>query len=91
MPEIYIFYCASCQLAETVKQERAAQKPSQIVETADAAGSLVLIGPWLLHRKASLGISRIVLIQTDLQPSPHGSLTFRSERVSGFALAQPLQ
>jgi hypothetical protein len=36
LPEIYIFYCASCQLAETVKQERAAQKTSQIVETADA-------------------------------------------------------
>jgi hypothetical protein len=36
MPEIYIFYCARCQLAETVKQERAAQKTSQIVETADA-------------------------------------------------------
>ena len=35
MPEIYIFYCASCQLAETVKQERA-QKTSQIIETADA-------------------------------------------------------
>jgi hypothetical protein len=36
MPEIYIFYCASCQLAETVKQERAARKTSQIIETADA-------------------------------------------------------
>lgn len=36
MPEIYIFYCASCQLAETVKQQRAAQKTSQIIETADA-------------------------------------------------------
>jgi hypothetical protein len=36
MPEIYIFYCASCQLAETVKQERAAQKTSQIIETVDA-------------------------------------------------------
>jgi hypothetical protein len=35
MPEIYIFYCASCQLAETVKQERAAQKKSRIIETAD--------------------------------------------------------
>jgi hypothetical protein len=36
MPEIYIFYCASCQLAETVKQERTAQKTSRIIETADA-------------------------------------------------------
>lgn len=36
MPEIFIFYCASCQLAETVKQERAAHKTSQILETADA-------------------------------------------------------
>lgn len=36
MPEIYIFYCSDCQLTETVKQERAAQKTSQIVETADA-------------------------------------------------------
>ena len=36
LPEIYIFYCASCQLAETVKQERAGQKISQIVETSDA-------------------------------------------------------
>jgi hypothetical protein len=36
MPEIYIFYCASCQLAETVKQERASQKTSRIVETVDA-------------------------------------------------------
>jgi len=36
MPEIYIFYCGSCQLAETVKQERAAQKASRILETADA-------------------------------------------------------
>jgi hypothetical protein len=36
IPEIYIFYCASCQLAETVKQERPAQKTSQIIETADA-------------------------------------------------------
>jgi hypothetical protein len=35
MPEIYIFYCTSCQLAQTVKQERA-QKISQIIETADA-------------------------------------------------------
>ena len=30
MPEIYIF-CACCRLAETVKQERAAQKTSQVV------------------------------------------------------------
>jgi hypothetical protein len=36
MPEIYIFYCASCQLTQTVRQERAAQKTSQIIETADA-------------------------------------------------------
>jgi hypothetical protein len=36
IPEICIFYCARCQLAETVKQERAAHKTSQIVETADA-------------------------------------------------------
>jgi hypothetical protein len=36
MPEIYIFYCARCQVAENVKQERAAQKTSQIRETADA-------------------------------------------------------
>jgi hypothetical protein len=36
MPEIYVFYCACCQLAETVKQERAAPKTSQIIETADA-------------------------------------------------------
>jgi hypothetical protein len=36
LPEIYIFYCASCRLAETVKQERAAQKRSRIAETADA-------------------------------------------------------
>jgi hypothetical protein len=36
MPEIYIFYCARCQLAETVKQESAAQNTSQIVETTDA-------------------------------------------------------
>jgi hypothetical protein len=36
MPEIYIFYCASCQVAETVKQERAAQKTSRIAETANA-------------------------------------------------------
>jgi len=36
MPEIYIFYCSSCQNTETVKQERAAQKTSRIVETADA-------------------------------------------------------
>jgi hypothetical protein len=36
MPEIYIFYCASCQLAETMKKQRAAEKTSQIVETADA-------------------------------------------------------
>jgi hypothetical protein len=36
MPEIYIFYCASCQLAETVEQERAAQTTSQIIETTDA-------------------------------------------------------
>ncbi len=36
MPEIFIFYCASCQLAETVKKERAAQKTSQVFETADA-------------------------------------------------------
>jgi hypothetical protein len=36
MPEICIFYCASRQLAETVKQERAARKTSQIIETADA-------------------------------------------------------
>jgi hypothetical protein len=35
MPKIFIFYCASCQLAETVK-EHAAQKTSQILETADA-------------------------------------------------------
>ncbi len=34
MPEIYIFYCACCQLTETVKQERAAQK-APIIETAD--------------------------------------------------------
>jgi hypothetical protein len=36
MPEIYIFYCAYCHLAETVKQERAAQKTYQIIETVDA-------------------------------------------------------
>jgi hypothetical protein len=36
MPEIYIFYCSGCQNTETVKQERAAEKTSQIVETADA-------------------------------------------------------
>jgi hypothetical protein len=36
MPEIYIFYCAGCQLTETVKQERAAEKTSQVVETAGA-------------------------------------------------------
>jgi hypothetical protein len=36
MPEIYIFYCECCQLAETVKQERTAQKTSRIIETADA-------------------------------------------------------
>jgi hypothetical protein len=36
MPEIYIFYCARCQLAENVKQERAAEKTSQIFDTADA-------------------------------------------------------
>ena len=36
MPEIYIFYCARCQLAETVKQERAAQNTSQIIETTGA-------------------------------------------------------
>jgi len=36
MPEIYIFYCACCQLTQTVKQERAAQKTSRIIETADA-------------------------------------------------------
>jgi hypothetical protein len=36
MPEIFIFYCAACQLAETVKQERSAQKTSRIFETADA-------------------------------------------------------
>jgi hypothetical protein len=36
IPEIYIFYCSRCQHAETVKQERAAQKKSQILETADA-------------------------------------------------------
>jgi hypothetical protein len=36
MPEIYIFYCAGCRLAETVKQERAAQKKTQSAETADA-------------------------------------------------------
>ena len=36
MPEIYIFYCSRCQHAETVKQERPAQKTSQILETADA-------------------------------------------------------
>jgi hypothetical protein len=36
MPEIYIFYCARCQLAANVKQERAAEKASQIFETADA-------------------------------------------------------
>jgi len=33
MPEIYIFYCGSCQFAETVKQERATQKASRILET----------------------------------------------------------
>lgn len=32
MPEIYIVYCSGCQHAETVKQKRAAQKTSQIVE-----------------------------------------------------------
>jgi hypothetical protein len=36
MPEIYIFYCSGCQNTETVKQERTAQKRSQIIETADA-------------------------------------------------------
>jgi hypothetical protein len=36
MPEIYIFYCAFCQLTHTVKQERTAQKTSRIIETADA-------------------------------------------------------
>jgi hypothetical protein len=47
MPEIYIFYCSGCQNTETVNQsgcqntetvnqERAAEKTSQIVETADA-------------------------------------------------------
>jgi hypothetical protein len=36
LPEIYIFYCGSCQLTETVKQQRAAQRTSQILETADA-------------------------------------------------------
>jgi hypothetical protein len=36
MPEIYIFYCSGCHNTETVKQERAAEKTSQIVETADA-------------------------------------------------------
>jgi hypothetical protein len=36
MPEIYIFYCSGCQTAETVKQERAAEKTSQIIETVDA-------------------------------------------------------
>jgi hypothetical protein len=36
MPKIFIFYCAPCQLAETVKQDRAAQKTSRILETADA-------------------------------------------------------
>jgi hypothetical protein len=35
-PEIYIFYCACCQLTQTVKQKRAARKASQIIETADA-------------------------------------------------------
>jgi uncharacterized protein YbaR (Trm112 family) len=36
MPEIYIFYCARCQIAENVKQERVAKKRSQIFENADA-------------------------------------------------------
>jgi hypothetical protein len=36
MPEIYIFYCARCQLAENVKQERAAARRSQNLETEDA-------------------------------------------------------
>jgi len=36
LPEINIFYCSGCQLTETVKQERAGQKISQIVETAGA-------------------------------------------------------
>jgi hypothetical protein len=36
MPEICIFYCSGCQNTETVKLERAAQKTSQIIETADA-------------------------------------------------------
>jgi hypothetical protein len=36
MPEIFIFYCAACQLAETVKQERATQKTSQVLAAADS-------------------------------------------------------
>jgi hypothetical protein len=36
MPEIYVFYCSRCQHAETMKQERPAQKRSPILETADA-------------------------------------------------------
>jgi hypothetical protein len=30
MPEIHIFYCAHCQPAQTVKQERGAQKAAVV-------------------------------------------------------------
>jgi cytochrome P450 len=75
--------------AHTMAREPIA--PDYILGHRIPAGAIVLIAPWLIHRKASLWDQPHRFNPERFTAELPRFAYIRSERVSAFALAQPLQ